>query len=70
MAEYTRAELEAKLEKKYKNRCITLTYPGYKSTTGKVDVVAVDHHGDVIVQMNDKRYQISLESIKEVIKIL
>lgn len=67
---YTRDELEKKFEKMYRNRCIRLTYPGYPPAVGKVDVVAVDHNGNLVIQMNEKRYQVSLESVTEVIKLL
>lgn len=67
---YTRQDLEEKFEKMYVNRCITLTYPGYPAVSAKVDKVAFDHHGNLIVQMNNKRYSVSLEAVNEVIKLL
>lgn len=70
VTKFTRAELEKKFEDRYLNKCIRMSYPGYPSTTGKVDKIAVDHHGVLILQMNEKRYQISLESIKDVIQLL
>jgi hypothetical protein len=68
--EYTRPQLEEKLSGKYKNRVVTITYPKYPPVTGKIDEVAVDHHFNVIIQMNNKRYSISPECVYECVKLL
>lgn len=70
VTKYTRAQLEEKFELKYKGHWITFSYPGYKPVTGRVDEIAVDHHGMVIIQMNNNRYTVSPDGVNETIKVL
>lgn len=63
-------ELEQKLSGRYKGKMVSFTYPGYSTVHGRVDEVAIDHHGDLILQMNSKRYLVSLEMVSEIIKLL
>lgn len=70
VTKYTRAQLEEKFEKRYKGHWIKFSYPGYAPVTGRVDEVAVDHHGMLILQLNNNRYTVSLDGVNDTIKIL
>ena len=70
----TLKQAEKKLEDKFLNKHVRFTYPSYLSVTGKIDAICIDTAKlpakEVIFQMNDKRYSVSLESLFDCLKLL
>lgn len=64
--------MENKLQQKYKGRMCSYTYPGYKAIYGKVDEISLQYLREptVVIQINDKRYTCSLESVPDCLKLL
>lgn len=67
---YTRQELEDTLEKKFNGKIIRFAYPGHPPINGMCSQVAVDHKGDLILVINDKRCSCSIESIRDTVSIV
>lgn len=67
---YTRQELEDVLEKRYVGKLVLFKYPGKESINGIVNSIALDHNGEVILNIMQHTYRISLESFQECIEIL
>ena len=67
---YTRVELEALLEQHYIKKLCHFKYPGQETVTGIVSKLAVDRDGTVIVGINNIRYTVSLESVKECLQVI
>lgn len=65
-------EMETKLTNRYKGKYCSFTYPGFQTIMGKVDAIALEYIKEpiVVIQMNDKRYTCSLESITDCLKLL
>lgn len=68
--EYSRVELEKVLDQKYKGKYISFTYPGYQQVHGICNRVAFDHNGMVILSIGEKRYEVSLESLRDCTRVL
>ena len=66
----TRQEAESILNRRFYNKVCCFTYPGYKSVFGKVDQIAIDHKGVIVIQINNERYTCSSESLNECLTLL
>lgn len=69
----TRVEAENILEKKFKGKNCSFTYPGYKTIYGMVDSIAIEIErkvSTVIIVINDKKYTVSIECLHDCLKLL
>lgn len=65
-------QMENKLQQKFKGKIYSFTHPAYNRVIGKVDEISLEYLREpiVVIQMNDKRYTCSLESIPDCLKLL
>ena len=67
---YTRTELEELLSTHYKGKLCSFSYPGKEIIHGIVNELSVDHQGNVILQIDNTRYEVSLEAFQDCTKII
>jgi len=70
MPKYTRQELEQLLHDHYYGKFCHLALPLQQEVYGICDGIAVDHNGIIIINMKDRRYECSLECLKDYFKVL
>lgn len=66
-------EFQQKISQAYKGKTCSLSIPGYETVNGLVDEITLNvssREPEVIIQMNDRRYTVSPESISECLKQL
>lgn len=65
-------EIEKKLGELYKGKVCALNLPGKKPVYGMVDDIGIETFSEpiVVVQINDHRYTVSLDSIRECLNTL
>lgn len=67
----TPIQFQQRMEAKYKGKNCSLQIPGYKQVQGLVDeIIFFGTKWEIVIQMNDRRYTVSPESIKECLKLL
>jgi hypothetical protein len=66
------AQAEEVLHKRYYKRYVKLTIPGYEPVHGRIDNIAIDTSKApvIVLDVNDKRYTVSPECLKECIEFL
>lgn len=68
----THGAAEELLGTRFRGRYCKFHYPGYDAVYGMVDEISIQELGEplVIIQMNNKRYEVSPESLNECLTLL